>query len=104
MSGLETIKIIVDAEKEASRMLEEAERNATEIRKQVDVTIENQRNEALSSAKRKASGITERAESEGKFEAEKVVRESAGSLRELVANASRKKESTIKVLAELVLS
>jgi vacuolar-type H+-ATPase subunit H len=104
MSGLETIKIIVDAEKEASRMLEEAQRRAVEIRKQVDLTIELQRNEALDSAKRRASEITERADNDGRSEAEKVMRESSGKLRELVANALRKKESAVKALTELVLS
>jgi vacuolar-type H+-ATPase subunit H len=104
MSGLETIKIIVDAEKEASRMLEEAQRKATEIRKQIDVTIENQRTEALGSAKQRASEITERAENEGKSEAEKFELESSGKLREVVTNASSKKESAVKKLVELVLS
>jgi vacuolar-type H+-ATPase subunit H len=104
MSGLETVKIIVDAEKQASRMLEEAQRNATEIRKQIDITIEQQRTEALRSAKQQASVIIQHAESEGKAEAERFKQDSAGELGKLVATASGKKESTVKKLLELVLS
>ena len=104
MSGLETVKIIVEAEKEASKILEDAQRKSAEIRKQIDVTIETQRLEALRSARQEASAITQRAEVEGKSEAENFQRDSTGELRELICKASGKKQLAVNKLLEMVLS
>ena len=54
MSGLETVKIIVDAEKEAASQLVQAEAKALEIKKQVDGLIVKEREEKLRSLIRAA--------------------------------------------------
>jgi vacuolar-type H+-ATPase subunit H len=103
MSGLETVKIIVDAEKEASNLLAQAEAKALQIKKDLDSHIFKEREEKLSAAREKAAAIIQKAEAEGKSEALRYAKESETRVRELIQRASARKTLTVKTLCELVL-
>jgi vacuolar-type H+-ATPase subunit H len=51
MSGIETVRIIVDAEREAAKILENAQNRASEIRRRLDSGIESERENLLRTAK-----------------------------------------------------
>ncbi|HYB84990.1 MAG TPA: hypothetical protein VED86_06645, partial [archaeon] len=72
MSGIETVKIIVDAEKQAAKMINDAMNEASAIRKKIDSTVQTQRREMLAEANSEAASIAARAEEEGRFEAEQL--------------------------------
>lgn len=103
MSGIETIKIIVDAEKEAAKMLEDAQGKASRIRKNLDLLIQEQREETLSAAKKEAAAIVQRAEEDGKLEAQKYTKESTEKTRRLVTNSSAKKNAAVEKLVTIVI-
>lgn len=103
MSGIETVKIIVDAEKEAANMIKEAQAKALEIKKSLDALIETERESSLSDAKHKASSIVEAAESEGNMEASNFEKQSIHSLSELVKEATAKKELAVKALYDILV-
>jgi vacuolar-type H+-ATPase subunit H len=103
MSGIETIKIIVDAEKEGAKIIKEAQEKALEIKKNLDASIETERESSLSDAKHKASSIVEAAESEGKTEASEFERQSIQRINELVKKATAKKELAVKALYDIII-
>jgi vacuolar-type H+-ATPase subunit H len=103
MPGIETVKIIVDAEKEGANIIKEAQAKALEIKKSLDAMIETARESSLSDAKRKASSIVETAESEGKMEASKFEKQSIQSISELVKEATAKKELAVKALYDIIV-
>ncbi len=103
MSGIETVKIIVDAEKEASEMLERAQARAIEIRKELDSRIKKEREHTLSAAKNEASAIVQAAEEEGKLEAGSLEKKAGERIRQVVASASAKKSPTIDKLVSIIL-
>lgn len=103
MSGIETIKIIVDAEKQAAEMLEKARARATQIRKDLDTRIRGAREEILKSAKKEADAIVERAESDGKLEAGIYEKEAVPRIKEVVAKASARKGRAVDKLVSIVL-
>jgi len=103
MSGIETVKVIVDAEKEASRIIDDAMTKATAIRKNIDSVIQEQRQLMLTEAKRQAADISARAEQEGKLEAKSTEEESVQVLNDLVARASRKKDATVEKLVSIIM-
>ena len=103
MSGLETIKVIVDAEKEAAKIISDAMTRAAQIRKGLDSTIQEQRQHALADARKEATASVARAEGEGKSEAEVVEREADELTRDLVSRASSKKEETVTKLVAMVM-
>ncbi len=100
---METVKIIVDAEKAAAGMLEKAQARATEIRKELDSRIREEREQILAVAKKDATAIVQRAEEEGKLEAESYEREAGQRIRQLVAKASAKESPAIDRLVSIVL-
>jgi vacuolar-type H+-ATPase subunit H len=103
MSGLETVKIIVETEKEAAKILELAKVKASDITKQVGATIEKQREEVLRSAKEEASGMLRRAEADGKVEAQQLEQQSEGQIQEIVRKATSRKDSAVTKMLEIFL-
>jgi len=103
MSGIETVKVIVSAEKQAAKMIQDAEATAADIRKRIDSLIQQQRTEMLGTAKKEASALVQQAEEEGRREAESYEKESAVRTRELIARASLKKSETVEKLVTLVM-
>lgn len=103
MSGIETVKIIVDAEKEAAQMLEQAKARAAAIRKDLGSKIQVERERMLAAAKKEAEAIVQRAEEESKLETEGYQKDAAQRLKELVTRASTKKNTAIEKLVSIVL-
>jgi vacuolar-type H+-ATPase subunit H len=103
MSGIEAVKIIVNAEKEAARIVEEAQSKATQIRKGIDLRIQDLRQQTFDGAKKEAAEIVKRAEEEGKVEAVEVTREAEKKIQELVTKASAKKNTAVDHLVGIIL-
>jgi vacuolar-type H+-ATPase subunit H len=103
MSGIEALKIIVDAEKEAARVLEEAQSKASQIRKSIDLRIQEERQQTLNGAKKEAAAIVQHAEEEGKLEAVSVTKESEKRIQELVTKASANKDAAVTKLVNIIL-
>ena len=103
MSGLGTVKAIVDAEKEASKLLNEAQARALEIRKQVDGMIAAERQQRLSKARNEAESLVQRAEAEGKKEAARVKEESLEKSRQDLRRASSARSVAEKALLDIIL-
>ena len=103
MSGLETIKIIVDAEKEAEKLLDQSHARALEIKKELDGLILREREDKLAAARKEAASLLERAESESEREAVEYEKGSEGRIRELVERATAKKNDAIKALSDMLL-
>jgi vacuolar-type H+-ATPase subunit H len=103
MSGIETVKIIVDAEKQADDMLKQAESRATQIRKALDSQIKQERERMLSEAKSAAEAIIQRAEEDGKSEASGLEKESGEKLKQTIAAASARKPQAIDRLVNIIL-
>ena len=102
MSGIETVKIIVDAEKQAAKMIDDAMTEASAIRKRIDSLVQEQRQQMLAEAKREAADIAARAGEEGRLEAEQLEKESMEALQALVARASAKKDATVERLVAIM--
>jgi F0F1-type ATP synthase membrane subunit b/b' len=103
MSGIETVQAIVDAERQAAKIIDDAMANAATIRKRIDSLILDQHQQMLSEAKKQAAEIAARAEEEGKLEAEKCEKESVERLSDLVAKASAKKDPTVEKLVAIIM-
>jgi F0F1-type ATP synthase membrane subunit b/b' len=103
MSGIETVKVIVDAERQAAKIIDDAMVDAAAIRKRIDSLILDQHQQMLSEAKKEAAAIAARAEEEGKLEAERSEKESVGMLSDLVAKASAKKDATVEKLVTIIM-
>jgi len=103
MSGIETVKVIVNAEKQASKMIDEAMTEASAIRKRIDSIIQQQRQQMLAEAKKESAAIAARAGEEGKLEAEQYERESLQALKALVAQAHAKKDATVEKLVTIMM-
>ena len=103
MSGIETIKIIVDAEKEAAKILTDAQTRAVEIRKGLDALIQEQRTEDLRAAKSEAAALIQKAEDDSKSEAQEIEREAEIRIRKVVTDASAKKGRAIDRLVSVIM-
>jgi vacuolar-type H+-ATPase subunit H len=103
MSGIETVKIIVEAEKKAAKILNDAQNKAWEIRKRLDSMVETEREGLLRSAKNQASTIVERAESEGKTEAQELEKNSQSAIRQIVTRATAQKGVAVERLVALIM-
>jgi hypothetical protein len=103
MSGTEAIKIIVNSEREAAKMLADADTKALEIRKRLDSLIQVQRNEALNAAKKEAAALVQRAENEGKAESLEYEKDTENNIRAVVSRASAKKGEAVEKLVALIL-
>jgi V/A-type H+/Na+-transporting ATPase subunit G/H len=103
MSGLETVKIIVDAEKEASKMLNDAQVKALEIQRQVDTAIAAEREKRLSKAKKEAESIVQRAESECKVEAARLREEAMEETKRNLQKAGSAHSAAVKALLEIIM-
>ena len=103
MSGIETVKVIVDAEKRAAKMIDDAIAEATAIRKRIDSLIQQQRQQMLEDAKKQAAAIAARAGEEGRLEAGKYEDEAVQTLRRLVDQASSKKNIAVEKLTNIIM-
>lgn len=103
MSGIETIKIIVDAEREAAKILENAESKASEIRNRLDSRVREQHEEMFRTARKEAASLVHDAEVNGKVEAEAYEKETEISVRQVLARASSRKEKAVAKVVETVL-
>ena len=103
MPGIDTVKIIVGAEKEATKILEDAQAKSAAVRQQLHHKIQQQREMILEAAKKQAADILQRAEEESKTEADNYEKTSEGSVRDLVTKASSKKNAAVEKLVEIVL-
>jgi F0F1-type ATP synthase membrane subunit b/b' len=103
MSGIETVKVIVDAEKQAAKMIDDAMAEASSIRKRIDSLIQQQRQQELADAQKQAAAISTRAGEEGKSEADRYEAEAVNALRTLVEQASSKKDAAVEKLSNIVM-
>jgi len=103
MSGMETVRIIVEAEKEAAKTLEGAQAKASEIRKRLDSMLEAKREELLRTAKNEASMIMKRAEAEGEAEAQEFERNAKSAIQQVITRASAQKGSAVGKLVALIM-
>jgi trehalose/maltose hydrolase-like predicted phosphorylase len=103
MSGIETVKVIVDAERQAAKIIDDAMVDAAAIRKRINSLILDQHQQMLSEARKEAAAITARAEAEGRLEAERSEKESVEMLSDLVAKASAKKDATVEKLVTIIM-
>ena len=103
MSGIETIKIIVNAEKEAAKILEEAQNRASEIRKRLDSMIQEQREDMLRTARKEAATLVEESEQKGKAEAAAYEKEAENDTRQILTRASTRKDQAVTKVVEAVL-
>ena len=103
MSGLDTVKIIVDAERQAAKIIEDANARAGDIRKGIGTGIQEQRQQILEAARKDAAAIVARAEEEGKLEADAYQKESAQALQALVAKASARKDAAVEKLVTIIM-
>jgi F0F1-type ATP synthase membrane subunit b/b' len=103
MSAIEAVKVIVDAEKQAAKMIDDAITEASTIRKRIDSLVQQQRQQMLAEAKKEADAIAARAEEEGKVEAEQYEKESMQALQALVARASARKDATVEKLVTIMM-
>jgi len=100
---LETVKIIVDAEKEASKMLNDAHVKAMEIRRQVDGAITAEREKRLSKARKEAESVVQRAETEGKLEAARLKEKSVEETKRNLQKAASAHPAAVKALLEIFM-
>lgn len=103
MSGIETVRIIVKAEKEAAKTLEDAQAKASQIRKHLDSMLEANREELLRTSKNEASMIMKQAEAEGKAEAQEFERNSKSAIQQVITRASAQKGSAVEKLVVLIM-
>ncbi len=103
MSGIETVKIIVNAEKEAAELLRKAQNKADEIRKGLDVRVNDERQRALANAKKEADALLQRAEAEGKVEGDKYETEAKQKINRTVTKGSANKSKAVEKLLSIVL-
>jgi hypothetical protein len=103
MSGLETVKIIVDAEREASRILSEAQTKASETRKQIDIMIEAEREKRLSIARGEAALVVQRAEAEGRSEALFYEEEEKRRIKQELQKASANRAAAVNALFDILM-
>jgi len=103
LSGIETIKIIVEAEKEAGKIIEDAQTKAADIKRNLEFMINQQREQMLTTARKEAQLILQRAEEEGKTEAVDIERKSGERIKQLVAAAVSRKQTSVDKLISLVM-
>ena len=103
MSGIETIKIIVDSEREAAKILADADAKALEIRKRLDSLIQAKRNEDLSAAKKDSVALVQKAEMDGKAESQQYEKDAENNTRSVVNRATAKKGEAVEKLVTLIL-
>lgn len=103
MSGIETVKIIVDAEKQAAKLIDDAMNEASAIRKKIDSLVQTQRQEMLAKASREAASIAALAEEEGRLEAEQLEKQSTETLQALAARASARTDATVTKLVTMMI-
>ncbi len=103
MSGIETVKVIVEAEKEASRVIEDAQTRAAETRKRLDPLIQHQREEVLGAARKEATALVQGAQDELKNEAQAFEKEAQSKLRETLSRASARKSLVVEKLVTIFM-
>jgi vacuolar-type H+-ATPase subunit H len=105
MSGIETVKVIVEAEKEAAKILADAQTRAGEIRKRLDSLIEKEREETTQAARKKAAALVADAQSQAAVEGQVFEKDAQSKMHEALERASERRgkavEKLVSILAEL---
>ena len=104
MSGIETIKIIVDSEREALRKcwLTPMPKH-WKFGKRLDSLIQTQRNEALNTAKKEAAAMVQRAENIAIAQSQQYEKDAENKTRSVISHASAKKGEAVEKLVALIL-
>jgi vacuolar-type H+-ATPase subunit H len=103
MSGIETVKVIVEAEKEAAKILADAQTRAREIRKQLDSLIEEQREETIRVARKEATALVANAQSEAITEGQVFEEDTQNKMREALGHASARKGLAVEKLVSILV-
>jgi len=103
MSGLETVKVIVEAEKEAAKILADAQIRAGEIRTRLDSLIEEQREETIRAARKEATAMVVNAQSEAITEGQLFEKDARSKMREALGRASARKHLAVEKLVSILL-
>jgi len=103
MSGIETVKVIVEAEKEAAKILADAHTRADEIRKRLDSLIEQQRKETIQAAQKEATALVANAQSEAVTEGQVFEKDVQSKMRETLDRASARKGLAVEKLVSILM-
>jgi len=103
MSGVETVKVIVEAEKEAAKILADAQTRAGEIRKRLDSLIEKQRDETIEAARKKATALVADAKSEAGIEGQAFEKDAKSKMREMLERASGRRGEAVEKLVSILV-
>jgi len=103
MSGIETVKVIVEAEKEAAKILADAQTRAGEIRKRLDSLIEEQREETIRAAREEATALVANAQSEAISEGQVFEEDVQNKMREALGRASARKGLAVEKLVSILV-
>jgi F0F1-type ATP synthase membrane subunit b/b' len=103
MSGVESVQIIVAAEREAAKMLEDAQTRATEIRKTLDSSVQEQREGTIRIARKEASTLIQNAEQEARAEAKNYEKDAADVISQAITRASSKKNAAVERLVTIIM-
>ncbi len=100
MSQLRAIKSVVEAEREAKRIVEDAKMKEQDMRRELERRAKEKSKEILSKASVEAEKLIEEARSQGEREAAELMNHSAAKLKSDVERASRKKTNAMEALLE----
>jgi hypothetical protein len=103
MSGIETVKVIVEAEKEAAKILADAHVRAEAIRKRLDSLIEEQRMETVRAARKEAAALVTSAQSEAIAEGQLFEKDTQSKMRETLDRASARKDLAVEKLVSILM-
>ena len=103
MSGIETVKVIVEAEQEAAKILADAQTRAGEIRKGLDSQIEKDREETIQAARKKAATLVADAQSEAAIEGQLFEIGAKSKMREALGRASERRGEAVEKLVSILV-
>jgi len=103
MSGIETVKVIVEAEKQAAEILADAHSRAETIRKRLDTLIEEQRMETVQAARKEATALVASAQSEAITEGQVFEKDAQSKIREMLDRASARKGLAVEKLVSILM-
>jgi len=103
MSGIETVKVIVEAEKEAAKVLADADTRAREIRKRLDSLVQEQREEAIRAARKEATAIVANAQSAAITEGQVFEKDAQTKMHDMLDRASARKGLAVDKLVSMLM-
>ncbi len=100
MSQLRAIKSVVEAEREAKKIVEDAKMKERDMRRELEKRAKEKSKEILSKVSVEVEKMIEEARSQGEREAAELMNQSAAKLKSDVERASRKKTKAVEALLE----